>query len=65
MAETNPPRPCQERRQYPPYVADEVSRRRWDLWIEVAMHSFNEAEHSETVWQATRALYFSDIPTDP
>jgi hypothetical protein len=51
-------------RQYPPYIADDASRRRWDLCIVMVMRTFEEPEHSPTVWQATRALYFSDLPPD-
>ncbi len=52
-------------RQYPPYIRDDGERRRWDLCIVVAMQSFDEDQETAAVWQATRALYFSDIPTDP
>lgn len=64
MFEPEPLVPRNGDRQYPPYIRDDGERRRWDLCIVVAMQSFDEDEESAAVWQATRSLYLSDIPTD-
>ncbi len=49
--------------RYPPYVQRARDRRRWELCVRAAMVALDEPEHSEAVWAATRALYWSDIPT--
>lgn len=51
--------------RYPPYVTTEEHRRRWDLSVAAACQALQLPEHTGEVWQATRALYWSDIPTDP
>lgn len=45
---------------YPPYVATEEERRRWNLALGVARLLFDTAPD---VWQATRAIYRSPIET--
>jgi hypothetical protein len=50
---------------YPPYVASEEERRRWDLCAALAEQLFADPEDGSArdVWLATRSLYRSDIPT--
>lgn len=53
---------------YPPFVVTPEQRRRWDFCVQGAEGLFAdlpEAERTVQVWSATRALYNSDIPTDP
>lgn len=54
----------EEPRQYPPYVRTQEDIRRWESCQQVAIQSSGEPEHSAAVWQMTRTLYHSDIPTD-
>jgi hypothetical protein len=51
-------------RPYPPYVHDAAARRRWNLCVTVAAKSLDEPQHTANVWQATRILYWSDLPAD-
>jgi predicted short-subunit dehydrogenase-like oxidoreductase (DUF2520 family) len=47
--------------KYPPYVLTKAQRHRWDMAQQAAEEIGGPAE---LVWQATRSLYHSDIPTD-
>ena len=52
--------------RYPPYVRTAEERRRWDLAAAVAEEVFGNPDGGGpgSVWQATRAIYSSPIPTD-
>lgn len=53
---------------YPPFVTNQEQRRRWDLCAKMAENMYADLEESlrrTHVWSTTRALYSSDIPTDP
>lgn len=49
--------------RYPPYVVSEEERRRWELSQGIAVELFGDAGGAH-VWQATRAIYYGDIPTE-
>jgi hypothetical protein len=48
--------------EYPSYVVTEEDRRRWDLARAIAIQIFGDS--AADVWQATRALYQADMPTE-
>lgn len=51
---------------YPSYVVTDEQKHRWDMAGKAAREAAGEIEGDETtIWLATRALYNSDIPTDP
>lgn len=50
--------------RYPPYISTEDERKRWDLAEGIARLIFDDAGETQ-VWQATRSIFRSDIPTDP
>ena len=54
----------EDARPYPPYVITEAERKRWDLAEGIARLIFDDAGEAQ-VWQATRSVYRSDIPTEP
>jgi hypothetical protein len=52
-----------DRVQYPPYVVGPEERRRWWLAEWIAAELYGDLDPA-LVWQATRAIYRSEMPTD-
>lgn len=59
MTERVPP----EQEHRPPFVQTDEDRLRWDLCVAVAADQLQEPPESAAVWLASRALYYSSIPT--
>ena len=61
-AETRAAHPDPDRVQYPPYVVSPEERRRWWLAEWIAAELYGDLDPA-LVWQATRAIYRSEIET--
>jgi hypothetical protein len=58
MSETSQAEP----ERYPPFVASEEERRRWDVAAAIARLLFGDVDEA-SVWYATRAYYRAPWPT--
>lgn len=48
---------------YPPYVVSPDDKLRWDMAAAIAEALFGGVGSGADVWQATRSIYHSDLPT--
>lgn len=50
--------------EYPPFVRSENERKRWDMCAAIARQTWEGDDDAPAqIWQMTRSLYQSEIPT--